>query len=110
MPRVLQTRPYCCPRSRCTNRDWDESRAWWQPMRDFIRVRTRKRDKHWGSGGCRCPTRTPRVANGNFFNTSVGFAEDKSGEPVRRAESACSNDDTGCVVAYIPAWTACDDG
>jgi len=87
-----------------------ESRAWWPPMRDFIRARTRRRDKHWGSGGCRCPTRTPRVTNGNFFSTSVGFTEVKSGEPVRRAESVCSNEDTGCVVAYIPAWTACDDG
>src|SRR5260370_11053475 len=48
MPSALRIRLYCCPRSRCTNRDWDESRAWWPPMRDFIRARTRRRDKHWG--------------------------------------------------------------
>jgi hypothetical protein len=62
----------CCPRSRCTNRDWDESRARWPPMRDFIRERTRKRGKSWGCGGCRYPIRKPRVANGNVFSTSVG--------------------------------------
>jgi len=52
-----------------------------------------------GPVDCRCPTRTPRVANGNFFSTSVGFAEAKSGEPGRKAESACSNEDT---VATLP--------
>jgi len=35
-------------------------------------------------GGCRCPTRKPQVANGNFFSTSVGFVGGKSGEPARR--------------------------
>ncbi len=106
MPSALRTRLYCCPRSRCTNRDWDESRAWWPPMPDFIRARTRRRDKHSGCSGCRCPTRTARVASGNFFSTSVGFPEGKNGEPGRRAESVCSNEDTGYDVATIPGWTA----
>ena len=57
---------------RCTNRDWNESRARWPPMWDFIRERTRKRGKSWGCGGCRYPIRKPRVANGNVFSTSVG--------------------------------------
>jgi IS5 family transposase len=108
--RDLRIRLCCCPRSRCTNRDWDESRAWWPPMRDFIHARTRKRGKRWECSGCRCPTRKPPVANGNFFSTSVGFVAGKSGEPGRRVESACSNEDTGCDVASIPVWTACDDG
>ena len=99
MPSGLQIRLCCCPRSRCTNRDWDESRAWWPPMRDFIRARTRKRGKRWACGGCRCPIRKPQVANGNVFSTSVGFVEGKSGGPGRRVESACSNEDMGYVVA-----------
>ena len=99
-----------CRRSRYTNRDWDESRAWWPPMRDFIRARTRKRGKRWGCGGCRCPTRKPPVVNGNFFNTSVGFVTGKSGGRGRRGESVCSNEDTVCDVASIPAWRACGDG
>ena len=49
-------------------------------------------------------------ANGNVFSTSVGFVEGKSGGPGQRVESACSNEDMGYVVAYIPVWTACDDG
>src|ERR1700719_578325 len=44
-------------------------------------ARTRRQDKRSGSSGCRCPTRTPRVANGTFCSTSVGFAEAKRGEP-----------------------------
>src|SRR5258708_1034336 len=110
MPSALRIRLYCCPRSRCTNRDWDESRAWWPPMRDFIRARTRRRDKHWGSGGCRCPTSTPRVRNGNFFSTSLGFTEVKSGEPVRRAESVWWNEDAGCGVGYTKGGAGWDDG
>ena len=54
--------------------------------------------------------RTPGVGKGKFFGTSFGFAEVKSGEPVRTAKSVCSNEDMGCVIAYIPGWTACDDG
>ena len=46
--------------------------------------------------------RKPQIANGNFFSTSVGFVAGKSGEPARRDESACSNEDTGCDVASIP--------
>jgi hypothetical protein len=76
------------------------SDAWILPMRACA----------YRSNSPSVPTRTPRVRNGNFFSTSVGFAEVKSGEPVRRAESVCSNEDTGCIVAYIPGWTACDDG
>src|ERR1700732_4647422 len=110
MPSGLQIRLCCCPRSRCTNRDWDESRVWWPPMRDFIRARTRKRGKRRECGGCRFPIRTPQVTNGNAFSTSVGFGEGKSGEPARRDESACSKEDTGCVVACIPVWTACAVG
>jgi hypothetical protein len=88
----------CCLRSKCANEGWDESHAGWPPMRDFIRVRTRKRDKRWGCGGCRYPTRKPQAASGNFFSTSVGFTTVKSGEPARRAELACSNEDTGSTL------------
>ena len=38
------------------------------------------------------------------------FVEGKSGGRDRRVESACLNADTGCVVASIPVWMACDDG
>jgi hypothetical protein len=106
----MQTPAEVLLRLLCTNRDWDESRVQWPPMRDFIRARTRKRAKRWGCGGCRYPIRTPPVANGNFFSTSVGFVGGKSGGPGRRVESACSNEDTGYVVASIPVWRACDDG
>jgi hypothetical protein len=110
MPSGLQIRLCCCPRSRCTNRDRNESRAWWPPMWGFIRERARTRDKSRACGECRCPIRKPQVANGNVFSTSVGFVEGKSGGPRRRVESASSNEDMGCVVASIPVWTACDDG
>jgi hypothetical protein len=63
-----------------------------------------------GCSGRRCRIRTPQVANGNVFSTRVGFVEGQSGGLSRRVESACSNEDTVCVVACIPVWTACDDG
>jgi IS5 family transposase len=56
------------------------------------------------------PNKKPQVENGNFFSVSVGFVTGKSGEPARRVESACSNEDTDCVVASIPVWTACAVG
>ena len=70
-------------RCRCTRIDWDESRAWWPPMRDSIRARTKKRGKRWACGGCWYPTRKPQAASGSFFSTSVGFVTVKSGEPAR---------------------------
>jgi IS5 family transposase len=53
------------------------------------------------------PNKKTKSGDGNFFSTSVGFAKGKSGEPVVRVESACSNEDTGCDVASIPGSTAC---
>ncbi len=38
------------------------------------------------------------------------FRRGQNGGLGRRVESACSNEDTGCAVASIPIWTACDDG
>jgi hypothetical protein len=98
----LRTRLCYCPRSRCTNRDWDESHAQWLPMRDFIRARTRKRDTHSGYSGCRCPTRKQKVVTENFCSVSGGFVAGKSGEPVVRAVSARLNEDTDCVAACTP--------
>ena len=46
-------------------------RAWWPPMRDSIRARTRKRGKPWACGGCRYPIRKPQAASGSFFSATL---------------------------------------
>jgi hypothetical protein len=56
------------------------------------------------------PTRKQKVLTENFCSVSGGFVAGKSGEPVVRAVSARLNEDMACVVASIPAWTACAVG
>jgi len=56
------------------------------------------------------PNKKTTSSERNVCSISVGFVEGKSGGRDRRVESACSNADTGCVVASIPDWRACGDG
>jgi hypothetical protein len=48
------------------------------------------------------PNKNTTSKERRLLQHQVGFREVKSDEPVRRAESVCSNEDTGCVVASIP--------